>query len=176
MSATPSGSRARPEATLLRRQMRRPVDSRRLREPEVRAQCVAHRIGEPLRPAWRKAVLPPDVENLHARVVAVDSRLETPDQSVAEDDGQDVPAPPPLFGRHEELPHVVEAEQVAEQPAVPDHRIERREECDRGGRLRWILEQADLVTEDEPLAAHALDVDRDHVSALDELLAERVPA
>src|ERR671919_1570500 len=81
--------------------------------------------------------------------------------------------PSALGRRVEELPHVVELEQRAEQIAVPDQRIERREERDRRRWLRRRFEQSDLVAEDEALAAHALDLDGNEVAVLDELLAER---
>ena len=93
--------------------------------------------------------------------VPVDPRLDPADEAVPEDDRQHVPAPAALRGREEELPHVVEVEQAPEQGAVPDQRIERGEERDRGRRLRRRLQQLDVLAEDEALAAHALDLDRE---------------
>ena len=102
-----------------------PLEAARACEAQVGAERVAHRVGEPFGAARREAVLPPDVEHLHAGVGPVDARLDPADESVPERDRQHVPAPAALGGRYEELPHVVEAEKAAKQAAVPDQRIER---------------------------------------------------
>src|SRR5205085_11212368 len=69
-----------------------------------------------------------------------------------------------------------ELEQGREQAAVPDQRVERREERDRRRRLGRRREQLDLVAQDEALAAHALDLDGNQLALGDELLAERRPS
>ena len=102
----------------------------RAREAHVRAESVAHRVDEPLSPTWREAVFPPDVEHLHTAFSPVDPRLDPADEAVTEEHRQHVPTPPALRGRHEELPHVVEAEEAPEEAAVPDQRVERGEERD----------------------------------------------
>ena len=106
----------------------------------------------------------------------VDPRLEPADEAVAEEHWQHVPTPAALRGRHEELPHVVEAEEAPEEAAVPDQRVERGEERDRGRRLGRPFERRDLLAEDEALCAHTLHLDRNELPALDELLAQSVAA
>ena len=154
--------------------MRRPLEAVRARETQVGAERIAHRVDEALGAARREAVLPPEVEHLHPAAGAVDARLDPADEAVAEEHRQHVPAPAPLGGWDEELPDVVELEQGSEQGPVPHDRIERRQECDRGRRLRGSLQQSDLVLEDEPLPAHAFDLDGNELAVVDELLAQRV--
>src|SRR5207247_4195081 len=72
-------------------------------------------------------------------------------------------------------PHVVEVEQAPKEAAVPDQRIERWKERDGGRRLRRRFQQRDVLAKGEAFAAHALDLDGNELSALDELLAQRVP-
>jgi hypothetical protein len=141
-------------------------------EGQVGAKRLAHRVDEAFDAARLEAILPPDVENAHEAVVTLDAGLDPADEAVAEDDRKDVPAPAPLRRRVEELPDVLESEQRSQERAVPDERVERREERDGRRRLRRRVEKSDLVAENEPLAADALDVDRNQLAALDELLAE----
>ena len=133
-------------------------------EAQVGAERVAHRVDEALGAARREAVLPPEAEHLHAAAGAVEARLDPADEAVAEEHRQHVPTPAPLGRRDEELPDVLELEQGSEQSPVPDQRIERRQECDGGRRLRRVLEQVDLRSEHEPLAAHVLDVNRNELA------------
>jgi hypothetical protein len=116
--------------------MRCPIDTFGTRETCIRTKCVAIRVDEPVRALRLEAFLPPQPDHLHAVARAVDPRLDAADEPIAEQDRQHVPAPPPLGRRVEELPDVVELEQRAEEAAVPDQRIERREERDRRRRLR----------------------------------------
>src|SRR5687768_7813215 len=154
-------------------EVRRPFGAVDAGEAHVRAQRIAHRVDEPVGAHRLESLLPPEPEHLYASGSAVDARLDAAGQPVAEEDRQHVPAPPPLGRRVEELPDVVELEQRTEEAAVPDQRIERREERNRGRRLRRRFEQSDLVAEDEALAAHALDLDGNEVAVLNELIAER---
>jgi hypothetical protein len=64
--------------------------------------------------------------------------------------------------------------QAPKESAVPDQRIERGKERDGGRRLRWRFQQLDVLPEDEAFAAHALDLDRNELAELDQLLAQRV--
>src|SRR5437773_1261210 len=168
-------SRASEEEPFLRSEVGRPLEAARACEAQVRAECVAHRVHEPLGAARREAVLPPDIEHVHAGLGPVDPRLDPADEAVAEHDRQDVPAPTALGGWQEELPHVVEVEQAAEEAAVPNQGIEGGKERDGGRRLRRRLQQLDVLSEDEALAAHARDLDWNELAALDELLAQDVP-
>src|SRR5437870_3249379 len=163
------------EQPLLRAEVRRPREPFGAREAEVRAQRVAHRVDEPVSAAWREPVLPPDIEHLHAGVGPVDPRLDPADEAVPERDRQHVPAPTSLGGWHEELPHVVEVEQAPKEAAVPDQRIEWGKERDGGRWLRRRFEQLHFLSEDETLAAHALDLDGNDLSELNEVLAQRGP-
>ena len=156
--------------------MRCPLEAARAREVQVGTEGVAHRVDEALRPARREAVLPPEVEHFHVCAVAVDPRLDAADEAVAEDHGQHVPAPTPLRRRVKELPDVVEAEQRAEEAAVPDQRIEGRQERDGVRRRRRRLQQLHLVSEDEPLLSQPLDLDGDELAGFDQLLSQRVAA
>src|SRR4051812_39385747 len=73
-------SRPGEEEALLRCKVRRPLDPRCPREPQVGAQRVAHRLDESGSAARRKAVLPPGVQHLHAVLCAVDLRLDSTDE------------------------------------------------------------------------------------------------
>ena len=108
---------SRPE--LLAPEVRRPLEPVGSCEAEVGAKRVAHRVDEPVGPARREPVLPPEVDDLDAGLGRVDARLDPADEAVPEEDRQHVPAPPPLVRRDEELPDVVEAEELAEQARGP---------------------------------------------------------
>src|SRR5215211_6073195 len=168
-------SGAAPEEPLLAVEVRRPLEPVRLREAEVSAQRLLHRVHEALDPARRKAVLPPEADDLDAPAVAVDPRLDPADEAVAEQDRQHVPAPTALGGWVEELPDVLEVEQRLKKGPVPDDRIERRQKRDGGRRLRRRSEQVDLLGQHQALAAHALDIDRYELAGLDELVPEDRP-
>ena len=94
------------------------------------------RVGEPIDEAILvervEAVLPPDPQDPECLRLAIDPWLDSADKPVPEPDRQDVIAPSTLRGRDVDLPDVVEPEQQAQQLAVPDERIERREERDAG--------------------------------------------
>ena len=66
-------------------EVRRPLEAARAGEAQVGAERVAHRVDEPLGASRREAVLPPDVEHLHAGVGPVDPRLDPADEAVAEE-------------------------------------------------------------------------------------------
>src|SRR5262249_39917759 len=151
--------------------LRLPFEAARAREAQVGAERLAHGVDEPLGPARVEAVLPPEVQHLDATAGPVDTRLDPANEAVAEDHREHVPAPAAPPRPHAQLADVVEAEQAAEQGAVPDERVERREERDGGRRLWRRLQQRDLVAQDEALAPQALDLDRDELAELDQLLA-----
>src|SRR3954451_24200619 len=65
-------SRLVQEEALLRREVRCPFQTARACKTEVGAQGVAHRVDEGFGATRREAVLPPDVEYLHARVGTID--------------------------------------------------------------------------------------------------------
>src|SRR5262249_42620415 len=109
-------------------------------EAEIGVERVAHRVDETLGTARREAVLPPDAENLYFAVFSLDARLDPPDEAVSEDDREHVVAPAAPGRREEALPDEVEVEQVREERGVPQQRVERRDERDRGGRLRGSLQ------------------------------------
>src|SRR5439155_15537437 len=122
---------------------------------------------EPVHAAWREPLLPPDVEDIHATFGPFDPRLDPADEAVPKDDRQDVPAPAAFSGWHEELPHVVEVEQAPKEAAIPNQRVERWEEGDRGRWLRGRFQQFDVLTDEQALSADALHVDGNEVSAVD---------
>ena len=78
----------------------------------------------------------------------VDPRLDATDEAVRKRIGSTY-QPSVVSPAERRLPDVVEAEQGAEQAAIPDERVEGREERDGGHRLDGRLEQLDLVAEDE---------------------------
>src|SRR5919108_1194237 len=164
------------EEPLLLTDVRRPVDAARACKAEVRAKRRAHPVDEAVGAMRRETVFPPEAEDLDSPCSAIDPRLDAADEAVAEQDREHVPAPAPLGRREEEVPHVVEVEQGPEEAAVPDQWIERWEKRDGRGRLTRRYEQLDLRAQDEALAAHALDFDRDQLAVLDELLAQRGPS
>src|SRR5919201_1820433 len=168
----PSSSRPREEEPFLSSEMGRPLEATRACETQVSAERLAHPVHEPVSAAWREAILPPGVEHVYAGVCAVDPRFDPADEAVPENERQHVPAPTALGRWHEELPHVVEVEQASKEAAVPDQRIERGKECDGGGRLRWRFQQFDVLLDHEALAANTVDVDRNELAALDELVAQ----
>src|SRR2546430_16842699 len=85
-------SRAREEEPLLSREMRCPLEMFGAREAQVRAECVVHRVDEPVGAARCEAVLPPNVEDVDASIVAVDAWFDPADEAVAEDDREHVVA------------------------------------------------------------------------------------
>src|SRR5262249_51893170 len=117
-------------------------------------------------------VLPPHADHLHEACVAVDPGLDSSDETVAEKERQHVPPPAPFLRREEELPHVVESEQGAEEWAVPDQGVERGGECDGGRGLGRPFQQVDVLFDDPPLPPHALDVDGHELSVRDETVAQ----
>src|SRR6266511_538283 len=169
-----SSSRASKEEPFLRSEVSCPLEAACGCEAQVGAEGVADRADEPVGAARREAVLPPDVEHLHAGSVPADPRFDPADETVAEDDREHVIPPSALCRREKALPHVVEGEQTREQGGVPQQRVERGDERDGGGRLRRRLQQRELLGEDEALAAHALDVDGHERAALDQLREQLV--
>ena len=143
-------------------------------EAQVRAECVAHRVDEAVGAARREAVLPPDAEDLHAGSVAVDPRFDPADDAVAEEDREHVVAPTALRRREKALPHVVEVEQAREEGGIPQQRVERGDERNGKRRLWRRLQERELFSEDEALAAHALDVDGHERTELDQFVAQLV--
>ena len=108
-----------------------------------------------------EAVLPPQVEDCAATRPPVEARLDPADEAIAEQERQDVVAPATLRGRDVDLPDVVEVVQRAQEVAVPDERVERREERDARRRRprgspcavrRSACEEVDLLGEDEAVA------------------------
>src|SRR6266508_6846857 len=101
--------------------------------PAELAVCL-ERLGERVDEAFLgeriEPVLPPEPENAKQLRLAVDPWLDPADEPVAEPDRQHVVAPAPFRGRDVDLPDVVEAEQRTQQLAIPDERVERREERD----------------------------------------------
>ena len=95
---------------------------------------------EPFNAARCKPILPPNIEHVHASLVAVDPRLDPADEAIAEDDRQHVPAPTALGRWVEELPDVLELEQAPEKAAIPDDRVEGGNERDGRRRVRWRFE------------------------------------
>ena len=67
----------------------------------------------------------------------------------------------------------MEVEQLPEETAVPDQRIERGKERDGGRRFRRRFQQLDVLAEDEALAADALDLHGNELAVLDQLRAQR---
>ena len=80
-----------------------------------------------------EVVLPPEAGDPENPRLAVDARLDPADEAIVEVERQDVVAPPSLGRRDVDLPEVVEAVEGAEEIAVPDERIERREKGRLGG-------------------------------------------
>jgi len=82
-----------------------------------------------------------------------------------------VPAP---RRRKVDLPHVVEAKEVAQQAAVPDERIEGRQEGDRWGRIgvphprRLGVQERRLVGEEVARVAQPLHLGREQDPIVDE--------
>jgi hypothetical protein len=72
---------------LLRSEVGRPLEAIRGGETQVGVERVAHRVDEPLGPARREALLPPDVEHLHAGVGPVDPRRDPADQAAPNEIG-----------------------------------------------------------------------------------------
>jgi hypothetical protein len=133
-----------------------------------------------------EAVLPPQPENAEAPCPAVDPGLDTAHEPVAEQDRQDVVAPSSFRGRNVDLPDVVEAEQPTEQVAIPDERVERREERDAGVRMdvsavvlhvgHRRLEHVDFRPDDEARPTDTLDLDRDELPGVHELRVQLASA
>src|SRR3990170_4822176 len=93
-------------------------------------------IDEGSQEAWRlegiEPALRPGADDVEPITLAVDARLDPPDEPVAEQDGQDVVAPASLRAGDVDLPDVVEAEAGTQEVAVPGERVERREERHAG--------------------------------------------
>ena len=111
----------------------------------------------------------------------IDARLDAAHEPVAEEERQHVVAPAAFRLGHVDLPDVVEAEQAAQQLAIPGQRVQRRQEGHAGlGQWRCPPEtsasaasqQAQLVTQDEAPAAHALDGHGHELAGGDQLLAQ----
>ncbi len=64
-------------------------------------------------------------EPSHDEPLVFDSRIDTAHQSVAIEEGTDIPAPTPLRGWFVHLPYIVEVEDRADQIAIPYKRIQR---------------------------------------------------
>src|SRR5579884_1996666 len=157
-TADPSNPRGRllafaAKEPLLRRQVRRPLETLDAGETQVRAERLSHRVHEPCGAPRREAVLPPDAEHRDAALVPVDSRLDPADEAIAVEDRKHVVAEAALRRGEETLPHVLEAEHAREKGCVPQQRVERGDERDRLRPVRRRLQQLQLLREDEALAA-----------------------
>src|SRR4029077_11397109 len=97
--------------------------------------------GEPIErrlesgPAFaRRRLLPVEPPDLELSLLAVELRVETPDELLAVEEREDVVAEATLRGGHEGLEAVVEAEEPESALAVTDHRVERAQEAHARGR------------------------------------------
>src|SRR5439155_4615057 len=173
-----AGEELRPtqKQSLLSAEVRRPCEPVGVREAQVRAQRLAHRLDEPVNPAWQEPILPPDIEHVHASLGPVDPRLDPADEAIPEKDRQHVPAPTALGRWEEELPYVLELEQAPEEAAIPDDWVERRDERDGRRRVRRSCQQFGVLTDDKAFSADALHLDGKEITALDELFAQSVPS
>ena len=79
-----------------------------------------------------EALLPPQAGDPKRPGLAVDAGLDPPDETIAVKKRQDVITPSPLGGGDIHLPYVIEGEERAQEPALPDERVERGEECHVG--------------------------------------------
>ena len=79
-----------------------------------------------------EARLPPEGEDAQHARASIDPRFDPSDETVAEQDRQDVVPPATLRLRDVDLPDVVEVPEPAQQLAIPGQRIERRQERDAG--------------------------------------------
>src|ERR1035437_935730 len=81
--------------------------------------------------------LPPQAPDPQSPRLAIDPGLDPTDEPVAEQDRQDVVTPAALLLGDVDLPDVVEAVQVAQEVAVPNEGIERRQEDHPGIAATW---------------------------------------
>src|SRR5688572_13816373 len=130
-------------------------------EPAMRFERARERIDETILGQRVEAVLPPDRHDPERIRPPIDPWLDPANEPVAEPDRQHVVAPSTLRGRDVHLPDVVEPEQRAQHLAVPDERIERRDEGDTGSpAVGWstghdlpigLVEEWQLGAHDEPV-------------------------
>src|SRR5207247_10962405 len=149
-------SRTTEEEPLRHAEVRRPLEALRFGKAEIGMERLAHRLDEAVLAPRIEALLPPEAVYAENAGVAIDARLDSTDEAVAEEDRQHVPAEAPFGRRMKELQREVEVEQGPQETTVPDKRIERREK--RHGR-RWLRrrdERLDRLRHAEALAAHAV--------------------
>ena len=149
-------------------------DLRRAEKRGVRAQRGRELVDEAGLVQRLEAVLPPEAEHADRSRLALDPRLDPPDETVAPEQRQDVVAPAPLRLRDVDLPEIVEVPQAAQQVAVPDERVERGEERDPGDDGLGVGENCRFLGQDHPVALDTLDRDRQQQSVLDQLVAQPV--
>src|SRR5882762_807623 len=100
----------------------------------VRFDRGRERRHEPGLPERVESVLPPQPGDAKRVRPPLDPRLDPPNETIAEQDRQDVVAPATLRGWNVDLPDVVEAVEAAQEVAVPDQWIERGQKRDPGRR------------------------------------------
>src|SRR5713226_5415309 len=131
--------------------------------------------------AQAEPLLPPESQHPQDAGLAVDARLDSPDEAVAVQDRKHVVAPAPLRFRDVDLPQVVEPEEVAQQPPVPHERIQR---CDEGhlwrhaaGRLAGgqlalgLIEEPLVFSGDMPHLSPTCDLHRHELALREKALA-----
>ena len=106
--------------------------SRHSPEPAVGDQGGRERVHELGLRQRVEPSLPPQAQDAQDARLPVDPQLGPSDEPVPVQDRQDVVAPASLRLRDVDLPDVVEAVEGAQEVAVPDVRVERREEGDAG--------------------------------------------
>src|SRR5205814_6455052 len=131
--------------------------------------------------AGAESFLPPQSKHSQNIGLAIDARLDPPDEAVAVQDRQHVVAPAALGLGDVHLPEVVESEEVAQQAPVPDQRIQRRDEGDLRRHAAWRLARRQLtlglVEEvlvfgwDVPHLSPAFDLNRCELALSDQQLA-----
>src|SRR5437899_11715570 len=98
----------------------------------MRVEGYGHGLRKPGFRHWIEGLLAPQAGDPKHAGFAVDARLDPPDEAIAVKQRQNVVTPSPRGGRDVDLPHVVEAEQLAQETALPDERVERGKECHLG--------------------------------------------
>ena len=153
-------------------------DAAQIGKAGVSLERVGQRSREAVRGHRVEARLPPYLQHPERPCAPVDARLDPPDESVAEEHRQDVIAPPSFRRRDVHLPDIVEVVQRAQEGAIPDERIQWRQEGDRrvagrnGARRDNRIQDVPFLGEQEPFAAYPLHDDRDQRAILDESLQQ----
>src|SRR4249920_1662467 len=100
----------------------RQADRPGITELSMRLERIHERLDESILFQRVEAVLPPDAKDPERFRRPIDAGLDAADEPIPEPDRQDVVAPSTLRCRDIDLPDVIEAEQRAQQLAVPDER------------------------------------------------------